>query len=194
MFARTERLLLRPSWPEDAAAIYNGINDEGIVRNLARAPWPYTLEDAESFAALQHDLIYPNFMLMKRTDGAPELIGSCGLGEYDGMAELGYWIARPHWGKGYASEAAKAVIGVAKAIGHKRLLCGHYTDNPASGRVMIKQGFQPVGATEMRYSAGRRESAPCVTMEMSLDESEDSDVPSDLEARMLPSRPQLRAA
>jgi len=194
MFARTERLLLRPSWPEDAQAIFDAINDEDIVRNLARAPWPYTLDDARSFVALQHDTHYPNFMLMKRTNGAPELIGSCGLGDNGGMTELGYWIARPFWGQGYASEAARAVVGIAKAIGHKRLTCGHFTDNPASGRVMIKQGFRPIGRVEQRYSKGRRASAPCVTMEMSLEESGDSDASPETDVGMQSRDFQLRAA
>ena len=51
MFARTERLLLRPAWSEDAAALAAAIGDEAIVRNLATAPWPYALEHAESFIA-----------------------------------------------------------------------------------------------------------------------------------------------
>ena len=51
MFARTKRLLLRPGWAEDAAALAAAIADEKIVRNLATAPWPYRLDDALSFLA-----------------------------------------------------------------------------------------------------------------------------------------------
>ena len=79
MFARTTRLLLRPSWPEDAAELHRAIADEGIVRNLARAPWPYTHEEAVRFATMNHDESYPAFLLMLRTDGAPRLIGACGF-------------------------------------------------------------------------------------------------------------------
>src|SRR3989344_9521016 len=39
MFARTERLLLRPGWQEDAPALAKAIGEEGVVRNLATAPW-----------------------------------------------------------------------------------------------------------------------------------------------------------
>ena len=49
MFHCTERLLLRPAWPEDWQAVYSGIADEGVVRNLARVPWPYSQDDARSF-------------------------------------------------------------------------------------------------------------------------------------------------
>lgn len=64
MFARTERLLLRPSWPEDAGELHQAIADEGIVRNLVRTPWPYTADDAAQFAAQAHDALYPSFLLM----------------------------------------------------------------------------------------------------------------------------------
>jgi RimJ/RimL family protein N-acetyltransferase len=168
MFARTERLLLRPSWPEDASAIYDAVADEGIVRNLALVPWPYTACDAAAFAAMEHSDHYPNFMLMLRTDGAPKLIGSCGLAERDGEAELGYWIAREHWGRGYATEAAKAVIGVAKALGHRKLVAGHFTDNPASGRVLRKLGFRPLGRVEQRHSRGRGHEVSCNLFELPL--------------------------
>jgi RimJ/RimL family protein N-acetyltransferase len=168
MFARTERLLLRPSWPEDAAELHAAIADEGIVRNLARAPWPYTVEEAVRFATLQHDEKYPAFLLMLRTDGAPRLIGACGLGEHNGEAELGYWIARPYWGLGFASEAARAVLGIAKAIGHQKLVAGHFTDNPASGRVLRKLGFQPTGKSEERHSKGRGTAMICALYEKSL--------------------------
>jgi RimJ/RimL family protein N-acetyltransferase len=195
MFARTERLLLRPSWPEDARELYCAIADEGIVRNLARAPWPYTPEEAERFAALEHSERYPTFLLMQRTDGAPRLVGACGLGERDGEAELGYWIARAYWGLGYASEAARAVIGVARAIGHKRIIAGHFTDNPASGHVLRKLGFNATGKTEPRYSLGRGKKVPCALYDKELADDDGSDAVSDALAFMLRQySPAVRAA
>ncbi len=185
MFARTERLLLRPSWPEDAHELYRAIADKGIVRNLARAPWPYTEDEAERFAALEHSDRYPTFLLMQRTDGAPRLVGVCGLSERDGEAELGYWIARPYWGLGYASEAAKAVVRVAKAIGHERLIAGHFTDNPASGHVLRKLRFNPTGKTELRYSLGRGQPVPCALYEKELTADDEGDTVSDAMAFML---------
>lgn len=177
MFARTTRLLLRPSWPEDAAELRAAIADEGIVRNLARAPWPYTHEEAVRFATMDHDESYPAFLLMLRTDGAPRLIGSCGLGERDGEAELGYWIARPYWGLGFASEAGRAVMGIAKAIGHKKLIAGHFVDNPASGRVLRKLGFRNTGRSEQRHSKGRGQAMTCALYEKSLEDVGEDAVP-----------------
>jgi RimJ/RimL family protein N-acetyltransferase len=176
MFARTERLLLRPIWPEDAAALHAAIADQGIVYNLARAPWPYTPCDAAQFAALEHDNMHPNFMLMLRTNGAPQLIGSCGLAERDGEVELGYWIARSYWGQGFATEAARAVVNIAKALGHQKLVSGHFADNPASGRVLRKAGFRPLGRIEPRYSAGRQQEVACALYELPLEAAAVDDV------------------
>ena len=59
MFARTPRLLLRPGFPEDAPALAGAIADEAIVRNLATAPWPYRMRDAEAFLASPRDPVLP---------------------------------------------------------------------------------------------------------------------------------------
>jgi RimJ/RimL family protein N-acetyltransferase len=173
MFAITPRLLLRPSWPEDAVKIYSAVADAHIVRNLASAPWPYTLDHAAEFAALEHSERYPNAMLWTRDGGAPQLVGSCGLAERDGHAELGYWIARPFWGKGYATEAARAIVNAARAIGHKRLVAGHFVDNPASGNVLRKVGFRATGKLELRESRGRKSSVACVLFEQDLESGND---------------------
>lgn len=185
MFARTERLLLRPSWPEDARELHRAIADEGIIRNLARAPWPYTEEDAALFAALEHSDKYPTFLLFQRTDGAPRLVGACGLGECEGKAELGYWIARPYWGLGYASEGARAVVAVARAIGHEQLISGHFTDNPASGHVLRKLGFCATGKTELRHSVGRGQRVSCTLYEKDLTGNDECGPVSDAMAFML---------
>ena len=100
MFARTERLLLRPGWAEDAPALAAAIADEMIVRNLGTAPWPYGLRDAEAFLAQPRDPVLPSFLIFERTDGAPKLVGFCALKRRpSGAVELGYWIARDAWGR-----------------------------------------------------------------------------------------------
>ena len=156
MFARTERLLLRPGWAEDAPALATAIADEMIVRNLATAPWPYRLRDAEAFLAQPRDPVLPSFLIFERTDGVPRLVGSCGLGRRpSGAVELGYWIARPFWGRGIATEAATALIEIARTMGFTRLEGSHFLDNPASGRVLEKLGFEPLGITAPRMSCAR---------------------------------------
>ena len=141
------------------------------MRNLARAPWPYTADDAVHFTVQAHDERHPAFLLMLRTRGAPRLIGGCGIGDLDGEAELGYWIARPYWGLGFATEASRAVIQIAKTIGHNKLIASHFTDNPASGNVLRKLGFQSTGKIAQRQSKGRGEAAACAMYERALDEA-----------------------
>jgi RimJ/RimL family protein N-acetyltransferase len=152
MFHRSDRLFLRPAFPEDCGAILAGIGEESIVRNLARAPWPYTLDDARSFAALPQDMRLPHFLVTLPGIG---VIGSAGMGEHEGEPELGYWIARAHWGRGYATEAAAAVLRIARTLGHRRVVAGHFTDNPASGKVLRKLGFVPTGRPGQRFSLAR---------------------------------------
>ncbi len=156
MFARTERLLLRPGWAEDAPELARAIADEQVVRNLATAPWPYGLEDAEAFLAAPRDPAMPSFLITERTDGAPRIVGSCGLGRRpSGAVEMGYWIGRQHWGKGFATEASRALIEIAKVLKLPRLEASHFLDNPASGRVLEKLGFVATGMSAERYSCAR---------------------------------------
>ncbi len=153
MFHRSERLFLRPAFPEDWEAVLACIgSDEGVVRNLARAPWPYGEREARDFAAMPQDWRLPHFLITLPGTG---VIGSAGLGANGDEAELGYWIARDHWGRGYATEAAGAVLKIAHTLGHRRLVAGHFIDNPASGRVLRKIGFQPTGRIVKRNSCAR---------------------------------------
>ncbi len=169
MFARTERLLLRPGWAEDAPALAAAIADEVIVRNLATAPWPFRLRDAEAFLAQPRDPILPSFLIFERTDSAPRLIGSCGLGRRpSGAVELGYWIARPFWGSGFATEAGFALIEVARALGIARLEGSHFLDNQASARVLEKLGFSPIGISAPRFSCARGTEAEARLLRLAL--------------------------
>ena len=165
MFARTERLLLRPGWAEDAPAVARTIADEQIVRNLSTAPWPYSLRDAEAFLAAPRDPVLPSFLIFERTDAAPNLVGACGLGRRpSGAVELGYWIAREHWGSGFATEASLALLEIAEALGLERLEASWFKDNPASGRVLEKLGFVATGLSAPRYSCARAAEGEAVLM------------------------------
>lgn len=172
MFARTQRLLLRPGWPEDAAALAAAIGEEAIVRNLATAPWPYTAADARDFLSVEQDPASPHFLILARTQGMPRLVGGCGLRRSDdGFVELGYWIARPHWGLGYATEAGQALVRIARASRIGPLTASHFLDNPASGRVLRKLGFEPTGRVANRHSLGRGGEAPVALYTLAEDKA-----------------------
>lgn len=166
MFARTPRLLLRPGWMEDAPALAHAIGDPAVLRNLARAPSPYGMDDAEAFLALPQHVRMPRLLAFTRTNGAPRLVGGCGIHlDDDGAPELGYWVARPYWGLGFATEAARAVLGMARASGVQGIRAGHFADNAASGNVLRKLGFRFTGRIEPRYSLGRDATVDCLLFE-----------------------------
>ena len=183
MFARTPRLLLRPGFTEDAPALAAAIADEAIAMNLANVPWPYRMRDAEAYLASPRDPILPSFLILERTENAPQLVGACGLGRRSsGAVELGYWIARPHWGRGLATEAGRAIVAIARALGLPSLEGSHFLDNPASARVLEKLGFAPVGIVAPRLSCARGEEVPARLMRLHLQESVEDEVEAPLAA------------
>lgn len=166
MFARTPRLLLRPGWMEDAQVLKHGIDDPAVARNLTRVPSPYGLDDAQAFLALPQHPCLPRLLAFTRTHGAPRLIGGCGIHlDEAGTPELGYWIARPYWGLGFATEAARAVLSMARANGVRDIRACHFADNPASGNVLRKLGFRFSGRVEPRYSLARDTTVQCLLFE-----------------------------
>ena len=172
MFARTRRLLLRPGFPEDAPALAAAIGDEAIARNLATVPWPYRMRDAEAFLASPRDPGLPSFLVFERTGAGPRLVGSCGLGRRpSGAVELGYWIARPFWGRRLATEAGIALVDIARTLGLPSIEASHFVDNPASGRVLEKLGFEPLGIIAPRLSCARGAEIPARLMRLRLRDS-----------------------
>lgn len=180
MFARTSRLLLRPIFPEDAAQLAQAIGDEVVVRNLATAPWPYAVDDAERFiATAANNPLLPSWVMMLRTAGTPRLMGGIGIGQRDdGTLELGYWVARRYWGLGFATEAGCHAVRTARVLNLPRLTAGHFADNPASGAVLRKLGFRATGEIGQRFSLARGGDTPCVLYE------EGDVLPDDVPARM----------
>ena len=160
MFVRTERLLLRPGWREDAPALAAAIGEERIVRNLANVPWPYGLSDAETYLA-GFDSALPSFMIFARGPRATTLVGGIGFGATPTReVEFGYWIASRWWNRGYATEAGCAALALARdGLRLRRIVSGHFLDNPASGRVLEKLGFA-AGDIGVRRSRARGEDVP----------------------------------
>jgi RimJ/RimL family protein N-acetyltransferase len=145
------------------------MSDKAIARNLAVVPWPYTLRDAEAFLASPRDPVLPSFLVFERTESAPRLIGSCGMGRRpSGAVEMGYWIARSHWGRGFATEACRALVDIARTLGLHSLEGSHFIDNPASARVLDKLGFESLGIIAPRLSCARGEEVPARLMRLRL--------------------------
>ncbi len=172
MFVRTERLTLRPGWPEDAPEVARAIGHEMVVSKLATAPWPYALGDAEAFLGKWHERKTPFFLICEHEAGQARVIGGIGISpDMNGDPELGYWLTPSAWGRGYATEAGRAVVRTAReTLRMKRLVSSHFTDNPASGRVLRKIGFRPTGRIVPRHSEARGRETPCALFELDLDD------------------------
>lgn len=173
MFARTPRLTLRPPWPEDAAALALAIGHEDVARTLGGVPFPYSLADAEAWVAEPRRAHEPRFLILAHDGGSPRLVGgiaiAAALRDTGALATLGYWLTPDAWGRGYATEAGLAVIDMARyALPVGRLGAWHFADNPASGRVLRKLGFEPTGTTISKDAAGRIGAAPCTEYELDL--------------------------
>jgi len=141
----TERLRLRCPVESDAPAIIDIAGDWEVARRLGRVPHPYTQEHFRFFM----ECVVPSeptwAIVARRSD---ELLGVISLVPHDEShsAELGYYLGRPHWGQGLATEAAQAIVRMGFDIkGYAKLTSRHHADNPASGRVLAKLGFKPVG-------------------------------------------------
>lgn len=169
MFARTPRLTLRPGWPEDAPALAQAIAHESVVTKISRAPWPYAVDDAHAFLTAPRPAVDATLLITTLEDGVPRIVGCIGVHPEGDSYELGYWLTPDSWGRGYATEAGRQMVEIARfALGLKRLRSGHYIDNPASARVLAKLGFTPTGRTEQQFCRARGHEVACVKLELDL--------------------------
>jgi ribosomal-protein-alanine N-acetyltransferase len=140
----TERLLLRPVCAADLPKVAALMADYNVAKNLSTAPHPYTLADAEVFYGRHCEARARGdgyvFAIMRKSDGA--LIGKNGLHAKDGVVEMGYWLGKPYWGQGFATEAARRVLEFGfDDLKLEKIVAGWFEDNPASGRILAKLGF-----------------------------------------------------
>jgi ribosomal-protein-alanine N-acetyltransferase len=147
---RTPRLVLRPFLESDAAEVQRLAGDREVASNTLTVPHPYPEGAAEAWigthaagwAAQQR----ATFAMTTRDGEA--LIGAIGLdlAPHDRRGELGYWVGRPWWNQGYATEAGRAMIDFGfGTLGLHRIMARHFARNPASGRVLQKLGMEREG-------------------------------------------------
>ena len=143
----TERLILRPLVVSDAETVFTNWTSDPDVARFMRWELHKNVSETQEWLAseeelIESDAVYNWGFVLKETG---ELIGSGGLVyiEPKGMYELGYNIMKKYWGQGLATEAAQEIIDFGKnELKQKQFYCCHAKDNPASGKVMTKVGFQ----------------------------------------------------
>ena len=156
----TRRLTLRPLHESDLDDIVAGIGDFAVSRMLARVPHPYGRLDAENFLrkATRNALAGTSFFLIVEHQG--RLAGAIGVGAMPYICEFGYWLGRAHWGHGFATEAARAILAYGFDVLRLSLVrSGVFVDNPASLRVQQKLGFRRIGVGIKRSLARNSEVA-----------------------------------
>lgn len=155
---RTERLLLRAPMARDARVVAKALNNLKVSRWLTVVPFPYGITDAEWF--INENLRGQIKAWFIFADDA--FVGTMGLDR-----ELGYWLAEAAWGKGYATEAANAVIDhYFQNSNHEMLRSSYFVENKASQNVLTKLGFVDVGA-HVHHSKARKADVAGRSMELS---------------------------
>jgi RimJ/RimL family protein N-acetyltransferase len=153
----TRRLSLRAPVFADAPRIAALANDPDVARMTTRIPHPYGRSDAEAFLARMGAIDYRReavFAIEHEDEGVIGMAGMHPTGSFG--PEIGYWLGRPYWGRGFATESACALLAWIKSERRARAaISGHFADNPASGRVLQKAGFLYTGVIEPRFSVAR---------------------------------------
>jgi len=155
-FIETMRLRLRPLERSDAAAIQDAAGRREIADTMISLPHPYPVGEAKRYVARQHSDreagFIATFTIEQKTKNK-----FCGLVEVRDIdrehlqGELSFWLTVEDWGKGYMSEVVEAVVRYAfESLGLNRLFAYHMLRNPASGRVLEKNGFKQEGVLRQR--------------------------------------------
>jgi [ribosomal protein S5]-alanine N-acetyltransferase len=146
----TERLRLRGFCDTDAKAVAGLAGHRDVAATTLAIPHPYPRREADRWIESHHQAFVAgegiSLAITLREDG--QLVGAIGLsldGEHR-KAELGYWIGREFWGRGYATEAAAAMLEYGfEVMELNRIYAHHMQENQASGRVLVRIGLEPEG-------------------------------------------------
>jgi RimJ/RimL family protein N-acetyltransferase len=157
----TTRLVLRPLVQSDAPAVQRLAGAPEVASTALNIPYPYEDGMAEHWIATLGPAFDRGDLAAFAVTDAGALVGavSLRLEPSHRRAELGYWIGRPYWGRGYATEAAAALIDYGfSSLDLNRIYATHFTRNPASGRVMLKLGMSYEGTHRQHvFKDGRPE-------------------------------------
>ncbi|WP_336881953.1 GNAT family N-acetyltransferase [Priestia koreensis] len=163
----TKRLRLRLFQQTDAETVTDMCNNYNLYKNTLYLPYPYTLEDATHWIKTQQQQFVENrhfeFAVTNKESG--ELYGAIALSNQQVFdhGELAYWIGEKHWGNGYATEAAKALVEFAfDEKGYHKVFARYFDFNEASGKVLEKIGMRKEGILREHVKKRRKLCGPCL--------------------------------
>ncbi len=156
-----QRLILRPFQESDIPEIVHLLQDPAISETTLNIPYPYTESHARHWLVAQRQDWEAGrgytFAITRRADD--QLLGAIDIRPKPRFrkAELGYWIGKPYWGQGYATEAVRTIMRYGfETLGLNRIYASHFPENPASGRVMQKAGMKFEGVLRQDVCKGDR--------------------------------------
>ncbi len=158
MHIHTSRFTLRPFRKSDVEAVIRNINDPEIARNTLTIPYPYTIDDAREWwrnmanAARRKKRTWMTFAIEIEGEAA----GAIGIARIQGhKAEIGYWLARKHWGKGIMTDVVREITRYGFGeLGLRRLYASVFPHNKASMRVLEKAGYKFEGILRKNVKKG----------------------------------------
>jgi RimJ/RimL family protein N-acetyltransferase len=138
-----DRVSLRGASLEDAPGVTRLLEgDIELALRTASIPIPYTIEVATEFLAkVDPQLVFAMVI-------ANQLVGMVGMTGVEEPVEIGYWVGRPYWGRGFATGAVALLTEEARRRGIRRLAANVFPDNVASARVLEKNGFALQGEVQ----------------------------------------------
>jgi RimJ/RimL family protein N-acetyltransferase len=119
--------------------------DTELALRTATMPIPYTHEDAHAFLRTADPA---RTFAMVVGELKEEVVGVIGMVENEAGIEIGYWVGRRHWGRGYATTALSLLISILRQRGIAQVYADVFPENPASARVLEKCGFERLGEIE----------------------------------------------
>ena len=155
----TERLILRSFTLGDARDVQRLAGNLNVAKMTLNIPHPYENGMAEDWINSHMEKTGSGVQLSYAIESLQlgVLMGAISLTHMETtQANLGYWVGEQYWGKGYCTEAGKALICHAfDALSLKRVYALHLTSNPASGRVMEKIGMTHYATEERQDRCGK---------------------------------------
>lgn len=141
----TDRLILSELRKEDIPSVMDYLQDKIFSDLTSNIPYPYTEKHAEFWLNMSKEAFdnHTGFTFAIRNK-EEQIIGAIGLHDRgDDKAELGYWMGKPFWNKGYVTEAATALINFGfRELEVNKIYATYFLHNPASGRIMEKAGMK----------------------------------------------------
>lgn len=157
---RTERLVLRPLVMADAEVIQRLASDRAVSDCMVSIPFPYPEGEAERYIARRRQAFAAGLGVAFAIAllPSPDLVGVLEIRDIEpehAQGEVSFWLSPALQGQGYMSEAIAPLLAFAfQTLGLNRLQAYHMVRNPASGKVLQKNGFRPEGVLRQRVCKG----------------------------------------